>query len=1020
MRQFTLIAARADVGDSYETRIASIKSAVKLAKGFAAYSFPAYVPERVVDWISPNGLFAAVGLTNEPSGFEYDISGAALSDSFFGLEGYLISEADTGPLRYSHDLLESTSRLGGCFTVFRANDHGIEAVTDHAGTGNACHATSKRFRIISNRSLWAYLLAESDNENQLNPTLRFDPVAVRNLVNSGSVQGNRTLFAGVSMMNRRSRYYAHPWGSRNRTIETPISDADEEWRPAKSEVERVASSLVEAFSPLKGSTLSLALTGGRDSRMLLAAAQHVSGLDLRTETTGEVEHPDVYIASSLAEALKVPHTRRAPSRAAPETLLSEELGPRIKRVLDGHDWNLSAWDDMPDYGAFSTRPSMSGVGGEGLRGGMVQPSMVTMDASKVATSLKNLQAGSRNLFQDAVNMAALPDAHYWEEKALFNPYEAADRYYKDERSNRWATSRRAAARLRTNAIDPLFDNRFIDLFDTIPATYKWTERLAYDIIECLAPELVDFPIEGSPWKFDAQRALESGQETQTRKAIRSDVSAGVKAWKSLDAPSLRKSMRTFILDRLEGAARNVLDPKAVEELLASPKYSRPALVWNIATAVEVMSRRTAYEKRQPKRETVEIYDAPGLANDMNQQHEPAVTAPTVELELGSPVFIDGKVTVPWKLLERARNLEFYIPQWTAINYSLLSLAIATLIPKEVTHVHYDWDLASDFKKQLQNATGVNWKGTTTNEVSHSVRRRTATSSTSLNFTGGLDSSLARVVAPAVDHLNFLDLRAQEAQRDIEPHMQETNIVSTNGAQLELMHSKWESIGITSILLSEEQEASVTAFGTLAESTPWNFRLGDGVRLSTPPLFKLAGLEVQNPLIGFTEVGLLRSLLTTSFDYSPYLINRILESTSFQSYRRRILLGILAEDLEMPSRIDQFLGKETVTTSPKKWGTNLSHDLLGLYIHNRKPGDIANRFIHGVPEGVLDHIKDFSFAFMHKLNTSIYASYPASYKKAIQENAQAIGIEPYTELDKNEFVGVQGVLAHHFPKHLRTP
>lgn len=618
MRQYLLIYARADTGASVESRTEAIREVLANVKRFSGFVFPATTPTRMVEWISTNGQVAAVAVSNEQSGLDYDIEDAPEESTFFGVEGYVITDSQIGSLRYSHNPLETSVKCGGCFTLYRATDHGISAVTDMAGTGNASYATSSRFRIISNRSLWAHLVAESDDTRHHHPVLRFDDFAVRNLANSGSVQGNRTLFAGVSLMRRRSQVSATGWAMEQTSLRSEIPDSYPNWQPSDVDLDKICDALIEAFTPLQGSDLNLSLTGGRDSRMLLAAAQHIDGLQLKASTAGEPDHPDVQIAESLASILHIPHSRIAPPRSSPSVLLSEPIHSRIARVLDGHDWNLSAWDDMPDYGDYSPRPSMSGVGGEGLRGGIIMPKLLIMDAERVAAYMRNQQAGSPGLFRPHVNESAGADAYRWQELARYDPYAAADLYYKDERSNRWATSRRAAARLRTNAVDPLFDNRFVAAFDQIPAIYRWSERLAHDIIQRLAPAIASHPLEGHPWKFEAQSLAEDFSLHAPTRVLHQDAPGAsrrrVSAWKTLESPTLYASMVAYIKDHMDGPIANVVDPEGVDILLQGSDRVRPTLLWNLATVATAVSTKTLSSSRTPLTNNVEVRDAPGLAS----------------------------------------------------------------------------------------------------------------------------------------------------------------------------------------------------------------------------------------------------------------------------------------------------------------------------------------------------------------------------------------------------------------------
>ena len=140
MRQYLLIYARADTGASVESRTEAIREVLANVKRFSGFVFPATTPTRMVEWISTNGQVAAVAVSNEQSGLDYDIEDAPEESTFFGVEGYVITDSQIGSLRYSHNPLETSVKCGGCFTLYRATDYGISAVTDMAGTGNASYA----------------------------------------------------------------------------------------------------------------------------------------------------------------------------------------------------------------------------------------------------------------------------------------------------------------------------------------------------------------------------------------------------------------------------------------------------------------------------------------------------------------------------------------------------------------------------------------------------------------------------------------------------------------------------------------------------------------------------------------------------------------------------------------------------------------------------------------------------------------------------------------------------------------
>lgn len=621
MRQFILFTARADNGSSPWHRKDLISRTIDLSQNVIKKTFPSILDIRTSSWVSSNGHVGVVWATNEPEVSPQNPDDVPHGTPFVGIEGYLTSQADVEILRDSREPLESSLDFGGCFTAFVANESGISAITDAGGSGGAYWVESQNLRILSSRSLLAHLVAQADDQASLDPRIELNALAIRNMANSGYLHSDRSAFVGVQSVPCQSSLRMNSWGSKFRTIDRPFKELsdDDSWEPPFNMVESVSEKLVDAFRPLRGQDLALSLTGGRDSRILLAATKHVENLTVRTQTRGEPDNPDVVLAKQLADILKVPHELQLPERAAPNILLGEDPSTRITRVVDMHDWSVSAWDDAPDYGPYSTRPSMSGVGGEILRGGLVRINVDHMDGSQLSAALLNVFAGAAKNFLAPVNEAAKFDGSYYSGIARNYPYEASDRFYRLERNNRWVACRRSAARLRSNAIDPLLDNRFLQEILELPARYRWQERLAFDVINYLAPEISDVPIEGYRWRFDRNIDISRLSEKERdgweqRVAVSKPSGAGIKPWHTLEAPSVRKIMKDFIIDKLDTSDYGIFDKSDIVSFMERDSFSHPSRVWHIATALHMLDTCQEPLVRIPRRPQLEIHDAPGLAN----------------------------------------------------------------------------------------------------------------------------------------------------------------------------------------------------------------------------------------------------------------------------------------------------------------------------------------------------------------------------------------------------------------------
>lgn len=621
MRQYLIVVARGDNGSTPEHRMSVIEQAVDWSKDFLQESFPSMQEEQVTSWVSSNGHVAAVTMSNEPEGHASSLFSETDENRFFGLEGYLTEPADAHLLAHSPDPLNDSLGVGGCFAAFIAGEHGAVGVTDASGTGGTYWAETRNLRILSNRSLLAHLMAQADDQGTRQPSISLDPLGVRNIANSGFLHGDRTAFSNVASLGCQAAIYLTPWSCKLRRLDVPYLQLtnQDDWEPTSELIGSIATSLIGAFAPLKGQNLQLSLTGGRDSRILLAAASHVEGMNVTTQTRGEVDHPDVVLAQELSRALGVEHKLVLPDRSAPDVLLAEEPQRRIQRVLDTHDWAISGWDDAPDYGPFSVNPSMSGVGGEILRGGMVRPGVDTMKVAQLKTSILNQMAGAPRHFHHWLNEAAMDEARYYLNLAVANPYEASDQVQRLDRSRHWAASRRAATRLRSHAIDPLFDNKFLQDVLKVPAVYRWNERLAHDLIARLAPEIADSPIEGTRWRFDrtvdVQTLKTSEREAwEKRVALSKPAGRGVKPWQALDSETMRSHMRTFIADHLYSSDYGIFNKKEVMDLIERDSFTFPPQIWHIATALEMFNSARHEIPRARKALNIEVRDAPGLAS----------------------------------------------------------------------------------------------------------------------------------------------------------------------------------------------------------------------------------------------------------------------------------------------------------------------------------------------------------------------------------------------------------------------
>jgi hypothetical protein len=589
MRMICALVGRLDGARSREEAVRRLDIIERRMAGFAlrARPVPASVDVIAETWRSSSGLVRLVAWTNEPETPKaplLTVNGATA----VGRSGYVFGGVTEADLCAPVDPLALTEHAGGCFGLIRADDHGVQAVTDVTRSNAWYDATSPHVRIVSSRALLTSLIAVSDETDDPDPNPQFDLFACRAFATSGYFLGDFTAFTGVESLQESSCLRLGPYFRRK--THNPIGHQraadprDPEWR---SLVEAAAGSLVEALEPISGATANLSLTGGRDSR-LIAAAVHASGRrDFEAATSGRAGHPDVDLAATISQKLGLPHVVREPA-ATNGAVLAEEPMARIVRNLDVHDAHTSAWDDIQGYGPMNMRATVSGAGGEMLRGGILVPDLDDVDGAVAAQRVRNaMVGGSQFVHPEWTEMAAEFSAP-WVELAERDPLAGFDRFFHEHRNGRWMSTRRASARFRANAVDPLLDNRLIRFALATEPEARWSERLVFDMITLLAPVIRDVPLEGRRWRFE-RNAPWSHASASERDAWGQRVGLAAPtapsanyAWQRLYDPVIRAKVEDVVRERVEGAPRALLRPDPVLAAYRATTVNAP-LLWHLAS-----------------------------------------------------------------------------------------------------------------------------------------------------------------------------------------------------------------------------------------------------------------------------------------------------------------------------------------------------------------------------------------------------------------------------------------------------
>lgn len=496
--------------------------------------------------------------------------------------------------------------MGGRFSLIKIDENSLEFVTDAVGSYIAFYAETEDYWIFSTHSTIVHYIQRSLAEpfKQFNPI--YDVNSLRNFAIQGHYDHISCAFEGVKCIPLDSRLIIDFSGVQIHRFNSDIYESDSILSAIEYNdiVQNLAESITLACKPLvDAQSINFPISGGRDSRLVAAALFAVGLRQVKCATSGYPEHPDVIIGKRIADILGWPHETREPG-PSPESLSYEDPVNRIIRALDVHDLQTSAWDDIEDYGPFISAPVLSGVGGELLRGGYMATKKVEVDTSQAIQQINNLLNGGS--FFDIP--PSILTQHYTRkilEVAQFNPMLALDYLYYDNRNYRWVTARRRGLTFRRVGVEPLFDNRVVSLSRKIDVKTKWQERLFFDVIAKLNPNLRDIPIEGSRWRFEAHHPIIVNNKNyadgwEKRTALSSTEKAKAYDFRSLFDLKLRTQIYSMILDSSRELEFLGVNRLKLENYLGNgpPKY--PTAIWHLLTAIFIINGKWISPNRTKK------------------------------------------------------------------------------------------------------------------------------------------------------------------------------------------------------------------------------------------------------------------------------------------------------------------------------------------------------------------------------------------------------------------------------------
>jgi hypothetical protein len=434
----------------------------------------------------PSPAAVVVVVSNEPQGARVIGDQVIVPcGMFWALDSFAAIEP--GP-RFADDI----SRLSGRFSALMVKGNTFAIGTPATRVDSVFHAESDACVFFGNQASVLSVLRDG--------AVRYRPHNLISFISAGYFGSDETPYDGVTTLPPLTTIY-HDGDSLHRaTID--LADLKADGRSHTEILEACSDALSAAVLPLVDlpEPVQLGLTGGKDSRLLLAALTHAGArATCLTNSKGEANRSDVWVARALAALVGVEHTVVDISNtnvAAPGGQ-SIDLMARAASTLRNSDGMMGALTPLRgDPSVHRAQLSLWGHGGECLRGGWAENLHRPGEQDIASIFRRNFEGYP--VFADAAQASQHDFAGRWiaDQLARCRPADVLDIAYLYFRIGRWVG---AGSRGSSSKVLPLLDNRVSREVLSMGAQKKRSHYLHRELIARLLPAARDLPLANKFW-----------------------------------------------------------------------------------------------------------------------------------------------------------------------------------------------------------------------------------------------------------------------------------------------------------------------------------------------------------------------------------------------------------------------------------------------------------------------------------------------------------------------------------------
>lgn len=361
----------------------------------------------------------------------------------------------------------------------------------------------------------------------------------------------------------------------------------------KTDYDNLTDLFINSFNTQpKDKKYKLALTGGKDSRLIFAA-MNSNDFDLSVFTNGFDDNPDVVIAKKIAEMYNLQHRSTSP-KISEENTITVNIYNKIKRVMLATSGMVYGYENVGALGKFNGDKSFDGVGAELVKGGFA--SFINSDESSdklkfVNTFNKNyklLKSGKDNPFGEFLH-------NFIDDNQGLHKLQIL--YSLKYRTGRLTSAAKNAANYSKQSHSPFLDNKFLREALKIQYIDNKNEEIHYQIMKRIDKRLIDIPFAKDRWRVEKIKPMTANNYSEwfNRQPYYPSTVLGNYNWRRIQNNDkvIINQFKDILLSNPNHIIYQIIEYNAVEKMINETVKAIPMrFIWSLASIIIFVNELT--------------------------------------------------------------------------------------------------------------------------------------------------------------------------------------------------------------------------------------------------------------------------------------------------------------------------------------------------------------------------------------------------------------------------------------------